>query len=166
VVELDPISDERGWFARTFDVEEFRARGLEHAVIQCNASYNHRRDTLRGLHFQQEPHGEVKLVRCVRGSIFDVAVDLRPESPTYCHWFGTELSPDNGRALYIPQGFAHGFQTTAEGSEVLYQMSSCYVPEAARGVRWDDPAFGIEWPPPRGERIISQRDATFPDLVR
>jgi dTDP-4-dehydrorhamnose 3,5-epimerase len=134
-------------------------------VVQCNASFNANRDTLRGMHYQAEPHGESKLVRCVRGSIFDVAVDLRAGTPTYCRWHGVELSAENRLALYIPAGLAHGFQTLSADCEVLYQMGAPYVPESARGVRFDDHAFAIDWPEPRGERIISERDAGYPDFV-
>ncbi len=165
VIELDLLGDERGWFARTFDAEEFEARGLNPTVVQCNASFNARRDTLRGMHYQADPHGESKLVRCVRGAIFDVAVDLRADSPTFCAWHGVELSPENGRALYIPAELAHGFQTLGDGCEVLYQMGHQYVPEAARGVRWDDPAFEIEWPRAQGARLVSERDASYPDFT-
>jgi dTDP-4-dehydrorhamnose 3,5-epimerase len=165
VVELELLGDERGWFARTFDAEEFRARGLNDAVVQCNASFNARSGTLRGMHYQAEPHGESKLVRCVRGAIFDVAVDLRPGSPTRCRWHGVELSAQNRRALYIPAGLAHGFQTLTDDCEVLYQMGHHYVPEAARGVRWDDPAFAIEWPQPPAERVISEKDRAYPDFA-
>lgn len=166
VIELDLLGDERGWFARTFDEQEFRSRGLNPAVVQCNASFNAEGDTLRGMHYQAEPHGEPKLVRCVRGSIYDVAVDLRPDSSTYLAWQGVELSAENRLAFYIPAGLAHGFQTLQENCEVLYQMGAPYVPEAARGVRWDDPAFAIAWPEPKGKRIISPRDATYPDFSR
>lgn len=165
IIELDLLDDERGWFARTFDVDEFTRRGLHAAVVQCNASFNAKRDTLRGMHYQADPHGEAKLVRCVRGAIFDVAVDLRADSPTYCHWYGVELSAENRRAFYIPPGLAHGLQTLVDDCEVLYQMGHHYAPEAARGVRWDDPAFGIEWPEAQGERIVSERDAAYPDFV-
>lgn len=162
IIELDLLSDERGWFARTFDVEEFEAQGLSPAVVQCNASFNARRGTIRGMHFQADPHGEPKLVRCVRGAIFDVAVDLRTDSATFRAWHGLELSGENRLAYYIPAGLAHGFQTLTDDCEVLYQMGERYVAEAARGVRWDDPAFGIEWPEADGERIISERDASYP----
>ncbi len=165
IVEPDRLQDERGWFTRTFDEQEFRERGMEPQVVQCNASQNASRDTLRGMHYQAEPHGEPKLVRCVRGAIFDVAVDLRPDSPAYRDWFGIELSHENSLALYIPAGLAHGFQTLADDSEVLYQMGHRYVPESARGVRWDDPAFAIAWPEPAGERIISEKDASYPDFA-
>lgn len=164
VLELELLGDERGWFSRTFDAEEFAARGLNPAVVQCNASFNARRDTLRGMHYQAEPHGESKLVRCVRGAIYDVAVDLRSGSPTHCHWHGVELSAENRLAFYIPPGLAHGFQTLTDEAEVLYQMGHHYVPEAARGVRWNDPAFAIEWPVPAASRVISVKDGSYPDF--
>ena len=164
VIELEQIDDERGWFARTFDAEEFAAHGLNPAVAQCNVSLNLRRDTLRGMHYQAEPHGESKLVRCVRGAIFDVAVDVRPGSATCRRWHAAQLSAENRLAFYIPAGLAHGFQTLTDNAEVLYQMGDPYVPEAARGVRWDDPAFAIDWPEPLGERTISERDRAFPDF--
>jgi dTDP-4-dehydrorhamnose 3,5-epimerase len=164
VIELDMLRDERGWFARTFDSEEFATHGLDPTVVQCNASFTAKRNTVRGMHYQAEPHGESKLVRCVRGAIFDVAVDLREDSPTNCGWHGVELSAENGRAFYIPTGLAHGFQTLTDDCEVLYQMGNRYVPEASRGVRWDDRAFAIEWPDPHGDRIISERDRAYPDF--
>jgi dTDP-4-dehydrorhamnose 3,5-epimerase len=164
-VDVEPLEDERGFFARTFDAAQFAEAGLEAAVIQCNVSYNRRRDTLRGLHYQADPHGEAKLVRCIAGAIWDVAVDIRPDSPTFRQWHGVELSAANRRALYIGPGLAHGFQTLADDSEVEYQMGTAYVPEAARGVRWDDPAFAIDWPPAAGERIMSDRDRTYPDFA-
>jgi dTDP-4-dehydrorhamnose 3,5-epimerase len=165
VIELELLGDERGWFARTFDAEEFQARGLDPTVAQCNASFNARRDTIRGMHYQAEPHGEAKLVRCVRGAIFDVAVDLRPDSASFRSWHGVELSAENGLALYIPAGLAHGFQTLSDDCLVLYQMGHRYVPEASQGVRWDDPAFAIEWPPPQGQRVVSERDSGYPDFL-
>ncbi|HEV8373633.1 MAG TPA: dTDP-4-dehydrorhamnose 3,5-epimerase [Actinomycetota bacterium] len=162
LIEPEPIGDERGLFARTFCREEFEAHGLSPVVAQCNLSFNHRRGTLRGLHYQAAPHGEAKLVRCTRGAIWDVAVDLRPGSPTYLAWFAAELSDGNRAALYIPEGCAHGFLSLTDAAEVAYQMSAPYAPGAARGVRWDDPAFGIEWP---GEvLVINQRDASYPDV--
>jgi dTDP-4-dehydrorhamnose 3,5-epimerase len=164
VLELEEIEDERGWFVRTFDAEEFRARGLNHDIVQCNASFNLRAGTLRGMHYQAAPHGESKLVRCVRGAIFDVAVDLRRDSPTYRDWHGVQLSADNRLAFYISAGLGHGFQTLTDDTEVLYQMGNPYVPEAGRGVRWDDPAFGIEWPVVESERTISAKDSSYPDL--
>jgi dTDP-4-dehydrorhamnose 3,5-epimerase len=166
VIELDLLGDDRGWFARTFDAEEFAAHGVNPAVVQCNASFNAHRDTVRGMHYQAEPHGESKLVRCVRGAIFDVAVDLREDSSTFRGWHGVELSAENRRAFYIPAGLAHGFQTLTDDCEVLYQMGHHYVPEAARGVRWDDPAFAIEWPEPQAGLIMSERDTSYPDFQR
>lgn len=166
VIELETLHDERGWFARTFDVEEFEAHGLNPAVAQCNASFNARRGTLRGMHYQAEPYGESKLVRCVRGAIFDVAVDVRPDSPTSGLWHGVELSAENHRAFYIPAGLAHGFQTLTDDSEVLYQMGHHYVPGAARGVRWDDPAFAIVWPRSEEARIIAEKDRTYPNFLQ
>jgi dTDP-4-dehydrorhamnose 3,5-epimerase len=163
VLEAEPVEDERGWFARTFDADEFAARGMEAAVVQANASFNARRDTLRGLHLQREPHGEPKLVRCVRGAIFDVAVDLRLGSPTHRAWHAVELRAGDGRGFYIPAGMAHGFQTLEDDTEVHYLMGARYVPEAATGVRWDDPAFGIVWPEPVDARIMSDRDRGYPD---
>jgi len=162
VIALEELGDERGWFARTFDAGEFEARGLNPAVVQCNASFNAGSGTLRGMHYQAEPHGESKLVRCVRGAIFDVAVDLRRDSPTFRRWHGVELSAENRLSLYIPAGLAHGFQTLADDCEVLYQMGNPYVPEAARGVRWDDPAFAIAWPAVDRERTISAKDRAYP----
>jgi len=166
VIEPEPASDDRGLFARTFDAEEFSRRGMDGRVSQCNTSVNRRVGTLRGLHYQVAPHGEAKLVRCTRGAIYDVAVDLRAESPTYLRWFGAELTGENRHAFFIPDGCAHGFQTLAEDSEILYQMSTPYVPGSGAGVRWDDPAFGIRWPdPPPGGRIMSERDAEYPDFA-
>lgn len=164
VIEPDRIEDERGWFARTFDRDEFEQRAMNPDVVQCNASYNARTDTLRGMHYQADPHGESKLVRCVRGAIFDVALDLRPGSPTRCGWHGVELSAENGCALYIPAGLAHGFQTLCDQTEVLYQMGHHHVPGAGRGVRFDDPAFGIQWPEPQAARIISEHDTSYSDF--
>jgi dTDP-4-dehydrorhamnose 3,5-epimerase len=164
VIDVNRHEDERGFLARTFDRDEWLARGMDPAVVQCNTSYNARAGTLRGLHFQADPHGEAKLVRCTRGAVFDVLVDVRPDSPTHRRWFGAELSAANGSALYVPVGLAHGFQVLQDASEVLYMMGHEYVPEAARGVRWDDPAFGIEWPP-AAQRIISERDRAHPDYT-
>ena len=163
LVDLERIEDERGFFARSWSSEEFASEGLEARLVACSVSFNRAAGTLRGMHYQAEPHGEIKLVRCTAGAVFDVIVDLRPRSPTHLGWFGTELSARNRAALYIPVGFAHGFQTIEPDSEVLYQMSSPYVPESARGVRWDDPAVGIEWPPVP-DRVMSDRDRAYPDL--
>jgi dTDP-4-dehydrorhamnose 3,5-epimerase len=163
VVELERREDERGFFARSFCRREFEAAGLDPCVTQCNVSFNRRRGTLRGLHWQAAPHGEAKLVRVTRGALWDVIVDLRTGSATFGRWFGFELTADNRRALYIPVGMAHGFQTLQDDVEVFYQMSAYYVAEAQRGVRWDDPAFGVDWPirPP----VLSERDATYPDFT-
>jgi dTDP-4-dehydrorhamnose 3,5-epimerase len=165
LIELEPLVDERGSFARTFSVEEFAANGLETRVVQCNTSTNAHAGTLRGLHYQAPPYAESKLVRCVRGSIYDVVVDLRPESPTYCAWYGIELSASNSRMLFISAGLAHGFQTLEDDTEVLYQMSAEYSPEHARGVRWDDAAFGIEWPD-TDRRTLAERDRSYADFRR
>jgi dTDP-4-dehydrorhamnose 3,5-epimerase len=161
IVEIEPSEDERGFFARTYCSREFEALGLEPCIAQCNVSYNRRRGTLRGMHFQRAPHEEAKLVRCTRGAIHDVIVDLRAGSRSYLRWIALELSADNRRALYVPRGFAHGFQALTDEAEVFYQMSEFYVPGAASGVRWNDPAFGIEWP--IRDPILSPRDATYPD---
>jgi dTDP-4-dehydrorhamnose 3,5-epimerase len=164
VIELELLRDERGFFARTFDAEEFRQRGLETAIVQCNTSFNERSGTLRGMHYQADPDGECKLVRSIRGAIYDVIVDLRADSETYCRWFAVELTADNALMLYVPKGLAHGFQTLTDGSEVAYQMSHVHVPAQARGVRWDDPAFEIEWP--EAERTISDKDRSYPNFER
>jgi dTDP-4-dehydrorhamnose 3,5-epimerase len=165
LIEPERHADERGWLARTFDAAEFAARGIELTIRQANRSFNERRDTLRGLHYQVEPHGEPKLISCARGVIYDVGVDLRPGSPAFCRWYGIELSDREGSAVYLPRGVAHGYQTLTPSCEVHYLMGSEYVPEAARGVRFDDPAFGIEWPDPRGRRTLSARDRSFPDFA-
>lgn len=165
-VEPERIPDERGYFARTYCADEFAAAGLDPVIAQCSTSYNVRAGTLRGLHYQAAPHAESKLVRCTRGAVFDVAVDLRPDSPSYLRWHGIELSEANGVALFVPKGCAHGFQTLRDDSDVLYQISVAYEPGAGRGVRWDDPAFGIRWPePPPGGRTISERDAAYQDIT-
>lgn len=166
VVEPELMTDERGAFGRTFCIEEFAEHGLDVRVAQCSTSFNASAGTLRGVHYQAAPHGEAKLVRCTRGAIYDVAVDLRSESLSYLTWFAVELSEDNRQAIFIPEGCAHGFQTLCDDSEVLYQMSTPYVPGAGRGVRWDDPLFGIEWPaPPGAGRTMSERDAGYPDFA-
>lgn len=164
LVEPEPHSDERGFFARSFCTQEFAARGLNPCVAQCSISFNRSVGTLRGMHWQAEPYAEAKLVRCTQGAIYDVALDLRPGSPTFRHWHAAELSAANRRMLYIPGGVAHGFQTLSDAAEVCYQISTPFVPGAARGVRWDDPAFAIRWPDATG-RILSARDATYPDFT-
>lgn len=156
--------DERGLFGRTWCRKEFGEAGLRPDVVQCSISFNYRRGTLRGLHYQAAPHAEAKLVRCTRGAMYDVAVDLRPDSPTFCRWTAAELTAENRRALYIPEGCAHGFLTLEDNTEVFYQMSEFYHPEAARGVRWNDPAFGIVWP--AEVTVISERDRSYPDFLK
>ncbi len=162
VVAPERIEDERGFFARSYCEAEFRALGLKAAVAQCNVSWNRRKGTLRGLHFQAKPHEEAKLVRCTRGAIWDVIVDLREGSPTRLRWHALELSADNRLALYVPEGCAHGFQTLQDDSEVLYQMAESYHAELARGVAWNDPRLGIAWP--LTDPILSARDSSYPPL--
>jgi dTDP-4-dehydrorhamnose 3,5-epimerase len=165
VIELEPLSDERGSFTRTFDLDEFTARGIDINVVQSNVSATARRGTLRGMHYQDEPYGEPKLVRPVHGAAFHVALDLRRASPTYRRWHGIQLSRDNLRALYLPAGVAHGFQTLTDDYETSYHMGHRYMADAARGARWDDPTFAIEWPPLADgvARFLSDRDRSFPD---
>lgn len=162
LVDMTRLEDERGFFARSFCAEEFAAQGLVAPVSQCSVSFNVRRGTLRGLHYQAAPHEEEKLVRCTRGALFDVAVDLRRESATFRQWFGAELSADNQRALYLPKGFAHGFLCLEDRTEVLYMISVPYAAEAARGLRWNDPAIGIRWP--MEPEVLAARDAAYPLL--
>jgi len=161
LIEIEPLVDERGFFARTFDEEEFRSHELSSCLIQASVSFNPIKGTLRGMHFQADPYPEAKLVRCTRGAIHDVIVDLRPESATNKHWVGVELSAENHKMLYVPEHFAHGFATLEDDTEVAYQMSERYSPGASRGVRWDDPAFSIDWP--IGVAVISERDRAWPD---
>lgn len=160
VVEAEPIFDRRGWFARAWDRDEFAAAGLEIDWVQANTGFSHRAGTLRGLHYQRDPWGEHKLVRCTRGALFDVAVDLRPGSPTVGDWTAVELAAGDGRSLLIPPGCAHGYLTTAESTELFYLTSRSYVPSAATGVRYDDPAFGVRWP--RAVEVVSDQDAAWP----
>lgn len=162
VVEAEPIADERGFFARGFCGEEFAAAGLNLTVAQTNVSHNKRKGTLRGMHYQAKPKPEPKLVSCVRGGIFDVAVDLRPDSPVFRGWTGVELTESNRKALFVPPGCAHGFLTLSDETEVSYLMGEFYVADLSRGVRWDDPAFGIDWPDK--PVLISERDAAYPDF--
>jgi dTDP-4-dehydrorhamnose 3,5-epimerase len=165
VIDIEPHQDDRGFFARTWSDSDFLARGLNASISQCSISFNERKGTLRGLHYQDVPHAEVKLVRCTAGAIYDVIVDLRFESATYLKWSAVELSAVNHRILYVPAGFAHGFQTLAEASEVSYQISCAHAPEASRGLRWNDPAAGIEWPDAKAA-TISDRDRAYPDFQR
>jgi dTDP-4-dehydrorhamnose 3,5-epimerase len=164
LIDIEPFEDERGFFARTFCQEEFKKQGLNPTIAQCNVSYNRKRGTLRGMHYQVAPFEEAKLVRCTRGAIYDVLIDLRRHSPTFMRWIALDLTAANRHMLYIPEGLAHGFQTLQDDSEVFYQMSAPFAPEHARGIRWNDPAFGVEWPP--AERIISRRDDQYPDFKK
>ena len=162
VIEPERREDNRGFFARTWCQREFAEHGLNPHLVQCSISLNRRRGTLRGIHYQEPPHAEAKLIRCTRGAIWDVALDLRLGLPTFGQHVGVELSADNRAALYIPEGVAHGFQTLVDDTEVLYQMSEFYAPEAGRGVRFDDPAFAIRWPVP--DPILLERDRAYPDF--
>lgn len=160
LVQLEPIPDERGFFSRSWCRQEFERHGLNPELVQCSISFNKKKGTLRGMHYQGKPHQEAKLVRCTMGAICDVILDLRPESNSYRRWCAVELSAENRDMVYIPEGVAHGFQTLADDTEVFYQMSEFYHPECALGVRWDDPAFGIEWP--LAEPIVSDKDLSYP----
>ena len=160
LIELESIEDDRGFFARSFCQKEFMEYNLNPQIVQCNISYN-KKDVLRGMHFQIKPYEETKLVRCIRGKIYDVVIDLRPESSTYCLWEGFELSAKNRKILYVPKGFAHGFQSLEDDTEVFYQLSEFYYPEYASGVRWDDAVFGIKWP--ITNPILSKKDQNCPD---
>jgi dTDP-4-dehydrorhamnose 3,5-epimerase len=165
ILGLEPKPDERGFFARMWSEEELASHGLDARITQASLSYNRCRGTLRGLHYRVAPHAESKIVRCIRGAIYDVVVDLRSESASCYQWFGVELTSDNRKSIYIPEGCAHGFQTLEDHTEVLYLMSQRYVPEAERGLRWDDRAIGITWPPVE-VRIMSERDRNWPLLSR
>ena len=160
IIDIEPIEDERGFFARSWCREEFEAHGLNPQLAQCNISFNKKKGTLRGMHYQKPPHEEAKLVRCTLGAIFDVIIDLRPDSSTCNQWLGTELTAKNRRMLYIPEGFAHGFLTLEDSTEVFYQMSTPYHPESIAGVRWNDPAFNIVWPEVK-TYLISDKDQNY-----
>jgi len=164
VIELEKIQDARGYFSRTFCRREFETHGLATSLVQANTALSRHKGTLRGMHYQAAPYGEAKLVRCIRGAIFDAVVDLRPASPTYCRWFGVELTEDNGRMLYFPEGFAHGYQTLQDDSELSYMVSQFYTPEAEKGVRWNDPRFNIAWPIVDGV-LLSEKDRQWPDFT-
>lgn len=164
ILEPEPISDNRGFFARVWDQKEFAERGLTPSFVQANMSFNPAAGTLRGMHYQASPHEEAKIIRCTRGSFYDAIIDLRSNSPTYMQWLGVELTADNRLALFVPEGFAHGYQTLEENSEAFYQVSEFYTPGAERGIRWDDPAFGIEWPEVPS-RTISDKDRSWPDFT-
>lgn len=172
IIELECLEDERGFFARSFCINEFKKHSIDFNIVQCNISFNKNKGTLRGMHFQIDPYAEDKIVSCMKGKIYDVIIDLRPDSPTYCQWFALELTapcsllpahcsllPAHYNLLYIPEGFAHGFQTLEDDTVVFYQMSEFYHPECARGVRWDDPAFQIEWP--IYDKIMSEKDMCY-----
>ena len=163
-VDLERHEDDRGFFARAWCAREYEAIGLTPGLVQASVSFNKKNGTLRGMHFQVPPSAEIKIVRCTRGALYDVIVDLRPQSKTFLEWTAVELTAENGRALYIPQGFAHGFQTLANETEIFYQMSEFYAPECARGFRWNDPAIGIVWPEERA-RVISVRDREYEDFA-
>lgn len=164
IIEPEPLPDDRGFFARLWCQHEFAARGLETRLVQSSMSYNKSAGTLRGMHYQAAPNEEVKMIRCTRGSIFDVIIDLRRDSPTFVKHYAVELTACNRKMLYVPAGFAHGFQTLEHDTEVMYLMSEFFAPASARGVRWDDPIFNIAWPHTE-RRIIAHRDATYPDFT-
>ncbi len=159
IIEPERLDDERGFFARTFCQKEFEDKGLNPKVAQCNISFNRKRGTLRGMHYQVAPHEEAKIIHCTKGAIYDVTIDLNPGSPTFKQWLSVELTAENRRMLYVPEGFAHGFQTIDDNTEVFYQMSEFYHPECGRGIRWDDPAFGVKWPIEK--KIISAKDCAY-----
>jgi len=162
IMELEKKEDKRGFFARSWDGKEFEDLGLPLHIVQCNISFNTRAGTLRGMHYQESPYEEAKVVRCTRGAVYDVALDLRPDSSTYKQWFGIELTAENHRSLFIPEGCAHGFQTLSDNTEVSYLMGEYFHPEATRGVRFDDPAFDITWPVVK-ECVVSEKDKSYPD---
>ncbi len=162
IIELERIEDERGFFARSWCAREFAEHGLNPNLVQCNVSFNKKKGTLRGMHYQASPHEEAKMLRCTKGSLYDVIVDLRKNSPTFKQWFSMDLTAENNKQLYIPEGFAHGFLTLEDGTEIFYHMSEFYYPQSALGVRYDDPAFGIEWP--ISDWIISEQDRGYPDF--
>ena len=163
IIEPEIMADERGFFARTWCAREFEAHGLTPKLVQCNISFNKQKGTLRGMHYQVVPREEAKVVRCTMGTIYDVIIDLRPNSPTYKRWVSVDMSAENRRMLYIPEGFAHGFLTMEDDTEVFYQMSEFYAPECARGVRWNDPVFNITWP--LGVAVISEKDGQYPNFA-
>jgi dTDP-4-dehydrorhamnose 3,5-epimerase len=163
LIDLEPRQDERGFFARAFCQREFRQHGLETDIVQANLSQNVSRGTLRGMHYQKPPFAEVKMVRCIRGAVHDVIVDIRKDSPTYLKWLGVDLTRDNRRLLYVPEGFAHGYQALTDDSEVLYLVTQFYAPDHEAAIRWNDPSIGIRWPLP--DPILSPKDAAHPDFV-
>ena len=162
LLDIEKNEDERGFFARSWCQREFEAHGLNPRLAQCNISFNSRQGTLRGMHYQTKPHEEAKLIRCTMGAIYDVIADLRPDSTSFRQYLGVVLNPQNRRMLYVPEGFAHGFLTLVGNTEISYQMSEFYAPESARGFRWNDPAFGINWP--SDIKVVSDRDGSYPDF--
>lgn len=165
LIKPERFDDERGFLSRSFSASEFEARGLNPCIAECNISFSRKKHTVRGMHFQRGPHAQAKLVRCTRGAVFDVIIDLRPGSNTYAQWIAAELTEENRHLLYVPEGFAHGFQTLVDNVELFYQMSVCYTPGSEGGVRWNDPAFGINWPE-REAVTINERDRTYADFRR
>lgn len=161
IIEMEPIKDMRGFFARAWCKKEFEEHGLKPYLVQANITFSRKKGTLRGMHYQVAPYQEAKLVRCLKGALFDVIIDLRPDSPTYREWIDIELAEDNYKALYVPEGFAHGYQTLKDNTEVFYQVSQFYCPDSERGIRWNDPAFGIKWPQIQ-ELVISEKDENWP----
>ena len=164
IIEIEKREDERGFFARAWCKKEFEAHGLTSHMVQANIAFSRKKGTLRGMHYQASPYEEAKLIRCIKGGIFDVIIDLRPDSPTYKEWFGLQLISDNYKMLYAPEGFAHGYKTLIDKTEAFYQVTQFYAPESERGVRWDDPAFDIEWPEPN-DLVISEKDKNWPDYL-
>ena len=164
IIDIEPFVDERGFFARAWCQNEFEEHGLTTRIAQANISFNHKKGTLRGMHYQVPPYGEVKIIRCTRGALYDVIIDLRPDSETYRQWIGVELSAENHRILYVPEQFGHGFQTLQDNTEATYQVSEFYAPGAERGLRWNDPAFGIAWP--LEVTVISEKDQTWADFSK
>lgn len=165
VIEVEPLADERGFFARSWCQKEFAEHGLNSNLVQCNISFNLKKGTLRGMHYQAKPYQEVKLVRCTMGAVYDVIIDLRSDSPMFKQWIGVELTADSRKMLYIPEGMAHGFQTLVDNTEVFYQMSEFYNSESATGLRWDDPEFKIEWLI-KQDLVISEKDKFYPLVDR
>ena len=163
VIEIEKLKDNRGFFARAWCQNEFKAHGLTSRVVQVNVSSNKKKGTLRGMHYQLSPYEETKLIRCTRGAIYDVIIDLRPSSPTYAQWIGVELTEENYKMLYVPENFAHGFQTLEDDTEVTYQVSQFYMPGSESGIRWNDPAFSIDWP--IQVQVISDKDKSWPDYT-
>lgn len=163
LIEQERFEDDRGFFARTFCKKEFQAHGIHSTFVQCNTSFNVKKGTLRGMHYQSKPHEEAKLVRCTMGAIYDVVIDIQPESNTFREWIAVELTFVNRKMIYVPEGFAHGFLTLEDNTEVFYQISEFYTPESSRGVRWNDPAFNVQWP--MDIAVISDRDSQYPNLT-